>query len=309
MSARLQIAARRAYNASLALGIYGLAGGLISFAGWAADIPRLTDWNGGGISIQPNATIAAMCGGAAILLLTFSHRRLAAACGAVMATIGGTVAYEYASGADLHIDTLLMFGREWGRGGVLFPGRMGPPGAASWTILGLALLIASLFPVTWRRTRSLVPIMVSVTAGISGLSQIGYLYGAATLYSIPSATVIALQTSTFIMAVSIGVMLAVPEHGPIRLLTETGPAGVLVRRILPALIVVPVVLGLIRLTGEQAGLFDLAFGTAARTLAEIALMLLLLWWTTSAITRQTRARERAGHERPARQPHVRAALA
>ena len=60
MSARNVTAARRAYNASLTLGMYALVGGLISFAGWAADLPRLTDWNGVGLSIQPNATIAAM---------------------------------------------------------------------------------------------------------------------------------------------------------------------------------------------------------------------------------------------------------
>jgi signal transduction histidine kinase/ActR/RegA family two-component response regulator len=275
------------------VGCYALLGGLISFIGWAADLPRLTDWNGGGISIQPNATIAAISSGATILLLAFGHRRIASACGVLVAAIGGSVVYQYISGADLHIDTLLMFGREWGRGGLSSPGRMGPPGAISWTIIGCAIVIAALFPVSWRRLRSLVPIMASLTAGISCLSLIGYLYGADTLYSIPTATVIALQTSTFILAVSFGLMLAVPEHGAVRLLTEPGPAGVLVRRILPALIIVPVVLGLVRLAGEKAGFYDLAFGTASRTLAEIAFMLILLWWTASALDRQSLGRERA----------------
>ena len=275
------------------VGFYALFGGLISFTGWAADLPRLTDWNGDGISIQPNASIATICGGVTILLLAFGHHRIAAACGVLVAAIGGSAAYQYISGADLHIDTLLMFGREWGRGGVLFPGRMGPPGAVSWTSIGIAIIIAALFPISWRRLRSLVPILASLTAGIACLSLIGYLYGADTLYSIPTSTVIALQTSTFILAVSIGLMLAVPEHGAMRLLTEPGPAGVLVRRILPALIVVPVVLGLVRLAGEKAGFYDLAFGTASRTLAEIAFMLILLWWTASALDRQSLARERA----------------
>jgi signal transduction histidine kinase/ActR/RegA family two-component response regulator len=293
MSARSETVARRARNASRILGFYPLFGGLISFAGWATDLPRLTDWIGDGISIQPNATIAAICSGAAILLLEHGHRRIAALGGVLIAAIGGSVLYQYVSGADLHIDTLLMFGHEWGRRGVSFPGRMGPPGATSWTIIGFACIIVSLFPVSWTRVRSLVPIMASLTAGIAFLSLIGYLYGADILYSIPMATVIALQTSTFILAVSLGLMLAVPEHGAVRLLTEAGPAGVLVRRILPALIVVPVVLGLVRLAGEQAGWYDLAFGTASRTLAEIALLLTLLWWTASAISRQSRAREHA----------------
>ncbi|HZM93594.1 MAG TPA: ATP-binding protein [Vicinamibacterales bacterium] len=296
MSARRETAVRRARNVSLALGVYPLLGAVISFAGWAADLPRLTDWNGAGISIQPNATIAAMASGIAILLLEYGHRRIAALCGVLVAAIGSTVLYQYISGVDLHIDTLLMFERQWGRGGVLSPGRMGPPGATSWTIIGFAFIIASLFPTTWVRTRSLVPLIASLTAAIAFLPLIGYLYGANVLYSIPTATVIALQTSTFILAVSLGLMLAVPEHGAVRLLTDTGPAGVLIRRILPALIVIPVVLGLVRLAGEQAGWYDLAFGTASRTLAEIALLLVLLWWTASAISRQSRAREHAEAE-------------
>jgi len=78
-----------------------------------------------------------------------------------------------------------------------------------------------------------------------------------------------------------------------RLFREQSPAGVLFRRIVPALIFVPVVLGYLRLSGERMGLYDLAFGTAARTLIEIVLLLGLLWWTANVISRQARAREQA----------------
>ena len=280
----------------MALGGYALTGGAISLAGWVADVPRLTDWFGDGISIQPNTTVATALAGAALILLSHGHRLVPAACGALVAAIGGSVLFQYLSGTDLQIDTLLLFGREWGQGGVLFPGRMGPPGAISWTLIGVALVAASSAPVSARRFRALVPLLTGTTAAIASLSLIGYLYGADTLYAIPTATVIALQTSTFILAISLGLMLAIPEHGPMRLFTEAGPAGILVRRILPALIIVPVVLGIIRLAGERAGWYDLAFGTAARTLAEIALLMVLLWRTANAISRQTSARTRAEEE-------------
>jgi signal transduction histidine kinase len=288
--------ARRTLNALVTLGYYALLGGLISFTGWVTDLPRLTDWSGDGISIQPNAAVAATLGGGAILLLASGHRFVAAACGIVVAAIGGSVLYQYLTGADLHIDTLLMFGRDWGRRGVLSPGRMGPPGAVSWTMIGIAIAITSFLQRPGTRLRAVVPLLASLTSAISSLSLIGYLYGASPLYAVPTATVIALQTSTFILAISLGLMLTIPEYGPMRLFTDLGPAGLLVRRILPAVIVVPVVLGFLRLLGEQANLYDLAFGTATRTLAEIALMMSLLWWTASAISRQTRARERIEEE-------------
>ena len=275
--------------------MYVLVGGLVSFAGWVADRPPLTDWYSDGISIQPNTTVATMLAGGALMLLAVGLRRVAIICGLVVAAIGSATLFQYLSGIDLHIDTLLMFGRQWGRTGVLFPGRMGPPGATSWTIIGVAIVIASSRSVT-SALRATVPLLALMTTAISSLSLIGYLYGADTLYAVPTATVIALQTSTFILATSMGLMLATPERSLTRLFTESGPAGVLVRRILPALVAVPVVLGLVRLEGERAGWYDLAFGTAARTLAEIVFLLALLWWTASVISRQTRARTHAEDE-------------
>jgi signal transduction histidine kinase len=113
------------------------------------------------------------------------------------------------------------------------------------------------------------------------------------LYTVPTVTAIALQTSTFVLATSIGVVLAIPEHAPVRLLEDDTTAGALMRRVLPAVIVVPIVLGMFRVWGELAGIYDLAFGTAIRTLAEIVLMSALLWWAANTISRQAHARRLA----------------
>jgi signal transduction histidine kinase len=273
------------------LSTYAVAGGLVSFLGWIADAPRLSDWVNNGISIQPNTTIAVMAGGIAVILLTAGFHRAAAGLGALVAFIGGSVLFEYITGIDLGIDTLLMFNRTWGRVGVLAPGRMGPAGATSWTILGTALILA-----TRRKNseaRALAPKLALVTASLSTLSLIGYLYGASSLYTIPNVTVIALQTATFIFAVSIGVVLSVPEHGPMSLLNQDSPAGILARRVVPGLIVGPIVIGFLRLAGERAGLYDAPFGSALRSLCEIGLFLLLLWRTGVAINKHAQERNDA----------------
>lgn len=158
-----------------------------------------------------------------------------------------------------------MFGRTWGRVGVLFPGRMGPPGAASWTLIGITLALTSLartseVSIGRFRAKALVPILGPLTASISTLSIIGYLYGASRLYTIPTVTIIAFQTATFIFAVSVALVVTAPEYGPVRIIAEDSAAGILARRILPALIVLPIVIGFLRLSGERRGLYDLAFG-------------------------------------------------
>jgi len=283
---------RRPSTTQVLLAVYAIVGGLVSFVGWYADIPRLTDWPNSGISIQPNATIAVTCAGLALLLLRGGYRRLAGAFGLFVAAIGGTVLVEYLTAINLGIDDALTFGRTWGRSAVVFPGRMGPPGAISWTVLGLGFFFAAFEP-DRRLPRGFAPPLALVGMTIGALSMIGYLYGVSLLYTVPTATAIALQTSTFILAVSIGLLIALPERAPMRLLDDSTPAGALARRMLPAVVLVPVGLGLVRLFGQQAGFFDLAVGTALRTIAEIAALSALLWWAANTIGRQTEARHEA----------------
>ena len=274
----------------LVLAVYALIGGLVSFFAYVADVPRLADWTNTGISIQPNASIAVMAAAMAVLLL----RRLpgpARMLGVLVAVIGGTVLFQYASGIDLRTDQLFLFDRTWGNSRVLVPGRMGPPGAISWTMIGLAIVLASIQSRQW--PRAIAPGVALIATAIASLSLIGYLYGASALYTVPSITVIALQTSTFILANSLAVVLSLPERAPVRLLEDETAAGALTRRVLPAVIVVPIVLGMLRLWGEQAGFYDLSFGTSIRTLAEIVLLSGLLWWAANTISRQAHARQHA----------------
>ena len=168
---------------------------------------------------------------------------------------------------------------------------MGPPGALSWTMLGMSIVMASIRSRQW--PRAVAPSLALVAMAIASLSLIGYLYGASVLYTLPRVTVIALQTSTFVLAISIGVVLGIPDHAPMRLLADQTAAGALMRRVLPAVIVVPIVLGLLRLVGEREGYYDLTFGTAIRTLTEIVLLSGLLWWSADTIGRKDRARQLA----------------
>ena len=240
------------------LGLYAFVGGVVSFTGWAFNLPRLTDWYNNGISIQPNTCIAVMAAGAGIIFFSFGYRRVSAFLGFVVALIGGTVVFQYLTGTNLGIDTLLMFDRTWGRIGVVTPGRMGPPGSLSWTLIGLTLVLTSLSgipeaPSSAFKIRPLIPVLALVTTTISSLSIIGYIYGASVLYTVPTLTVIALQTATFILAVSLALLTTVPERAPMRLVGDEGPAGLLTRRIVPAVIALPILVGFLRLAGERAG--------------------------------------------------------
>ena len=267
-----------------ALGLYAVLGGLTSFIGWAADIPRLTDWINSGISIQPNTCVAVMAAGAAVILLAWGHRRAAAVLGLLVALIGSSVLFEYFSGVDLGIDRVLMFGRTWGNGGVLSTGRMGPPGATSWTLIGTALVLVA----TGRRgsrARALAVVLAFGAFSLAGLSVTGYLYSADILYTLPRLTVIALQTSSFVLATTLAIIAAVREHAPTRWFIENSSAGMLARRALPFVILVPFAVGWLRVRGQELGLYNTAFGTALFVLVLVALLVGFMSWNLSMLSR------------------------
>ncbi len=265
-------------------GIYATLGGLLSLAAWIFNLPSLADWFSVGISTQPNTALATFFAGTAILCLARPARIPAAICGAVVALIGGATLLQILGGFDFGIDTLLMFDRPWGREATVHPGRMGPPAATSWTLLGCGIVLASLSG--WSRARELASGFALVTCAIASLPLIGYLYQAHDLYSRPSITAIALQTTTFILACSIGMFLAIPDNALLRLFSEESPAGRLLRRSLPVVIGAPVVLGLLYLGVRHAGWVTTEFGTAARTVVEILLFFALLSWTGHAASQE-----------------------
>jgi PAS domain S-box-containing protein len=263
---------RLAHWIVVVLGSYVLAGGALSFLGWVLDLPRLADWDADGISIQPNAAIAATLAGAALLLLARARRVIAAVLGACVFLIGAATIAEYLTGVDFGIDALLMFDRPWGRKGTLVPGRMGPPGSVSWTLVGLALMAAAS-----ASRRPMAPALGLVVLALSALSLIGYVFGADLLYSLPRLTVIAVQTASFLFAVGLALIAVVPEHNPMRTLVEDSGAGLLAREALPLIVTLPVLLGLMRVKGQTAGFYDTAMGSALMALIWIVVIGVVLW--------------------------------
>ena len=269
-------------------GLFALLGGLLSLLGWVLDVPPLTDWTGSGISIQPNTTVAVMSAGAALIVLTRRRRWVVFVLGIVVAVLGATALLQYLT--DVHLgafNTALMFERTWGRGGVIDPGRMGPPAALCWTLIGTAFVLVS--GVVTRRTRRYAPYLPLVTLAIATLSITGHLYQASALYAGPRLTVIAFQTAVFITAISCGLIASVPQFGPMRLLRDDGTAGFIARRATPVIILLAFGLGWLRLEAQDAGWLGSAAGTAVRTVIEMVLLLGLFWWTLAAIRRHEAA--------------------
>ncbi len=255
--------------------------------GWALELPRLTDWTNQGISMFPNAALCGILTGAAVFLLATPRQAwqqawkvaVARALAGLTMLIAGLTVIEHITDINLGIDTLL-FDRPWGQNAASAPMRMGVPASTSYCILAGALLLS-----TWgKRERAVATSLAAFAALIASLSLTGYWFGANQLFGIARFTGIALVASTIIAVLSIAVMALVPEHGVVALLNRDDAGGKVFRRLILPIIFVPLVLGWIRLLGEEAGLYDTQFGTALRSFIEIILFFFLLWWTASSIS-------------------------
>ena len=106
-------------------------------------------------------------------------------------------------------------------------------------------------------------------------------------------TGIAWQTSTMLVALGIGVMASMPDRGIMLALGRDDAGGTVLRRLIVPIIGIPLLLGWLRVVGQQMNLYDMAFGTAVRTLVEIVLLILLLWWTATGISIHAQATRQA----------------
>jgi len=67
------------------------------------------------------------------------------------------------------------------------------------------------------------------------------------------------------------------------LLLDDGPAGVLTRRLLPAALLAPILLGVIRILGESSGFYETEFGVSLFAVASILTFVGLVLWSARVL--------------------------
>ncbi len=150
----------------------------------------------------------------------------------------------------------------------------------------------------WRPRRWRVPsqALALVTMLLSLIAILGYLYHVHQLYGIATVSGIALPTSVAILLLGAAALLARPDAGFMLRMVGEDSGALLIRRLLPAALLLPILLMSLRVLGEQGGLYDLEFGRALLVITFIFVFTALVWWTGGIVSRQERAGEGARTE-------------
>ena len=172
--------------------------------------------------------------------------------------------------------------------GLDFGGRMAAPTAVAIVLTAAAVLSLD---VQTRLGRRPTHYMASVAGIIALLEVIGHGYGATPPYLFGHPGM-ALNTAIATVALSIGAICARLNPG-LSVVMSDAAAGFMARRLLPAAVVVPSLLGLLVVLGHRAAYYDAAFGFSLLVATNIAVFLAVIWRNTVSLHITDQKRQRA----------------
>jgi PAS domain S-box-containing protein len=273
-------------------GVTAVAVGALVLTGWTTGPAILTRLIPGLPSMVPLTASGFVVLGAALWLAEPAGRggrqRWAAVVLAVIVSAWGcTILAEYATGRSTGLDTLLM-GHAVRAVQAKLPGRPYFGTALAFTMDGLAV---AFLRTPGRRRRSPTVILAPGAALLALVALLGYIYGVTYLRAASDVTGMAVPTAITFVILNVGVMMARPDRAPMSAFTSPGPGGVLARRLVPALVLLPFLIGLLGVAGQHAVTHATTLLVTASTSASIALLAFAVTTTVRVLNKSDRALE------------------
>jgi PAS domain S-box-containing protein len=220
--------------------------------------------------MKVNTALSFLCLGAGLSLAHNDDRKhTRRILGLLVVVIAGATLVEYAFHISLGIDQLLF--RDTRTASLsAYPGRMAIATAICFLLLGLAVAFLGI-----KKAIVLQRALVGACFVLSLVALCGYLYRVNSLYAISSFSTVAVHTAAGFFAACLAYFLARPDEGIVSIAASDSSSGFLLRTLIPAIIVVPIVIGWVRLAGQRANLYDTPFGVALLVLGNIGCLAVL----------------------------------
>jgi PAS domain S-box-containing protein len=235
--------------------------GLLVMAGWLFDVPRLTRVGPNLVTMKFGtasslALIGTAIGLSSLARVSGNHRWQVAGLALLVPVVllAGLTLVEEVLGLTSSLDNL--FGLDPGDPYTPVPGRMAQMTAASLLALSAALVLLA-------RAAVRVAQVLAVTTIAAGLTAVvGYAFGVRSLYGVGPLHTMALHTAVAILVAGLGVLFLRPGEGYLSLLVGNTAGGVIVRRVLPWVLLLPIVAGATVVAGLRQGAYSGPFAVA-----------------------------------------------
>ena len=278
---------RRLYSrrlSQLAMCLVVTTGGVV-LLGWWIDSAPLKGVFSGFVSMNPATAIVFILCGLSGVLQTDSpsggfKKTLASFCAAFALFIGLLKIFSFV-GWDSSIDQVL-FREKLNSTQAHFPNRMAPNTVVGCLLSALALLLRD------RKTRRgyvpaqfiIIPVLI-----LAFLTLLGYAYSSDALLGVQGYIPMAINTAVAFFIFSVGIFCMYPDRGLVATLTENSAAGLMCRRLIPAVIVLSVSVGWLRLHGQRLNLYGTEFGAALMAISSIVILVTLILWHARSLGR------------------------
>jgi PAS domain S-box-containing protein len=261
--------------------------GVIVLFGWLLGLNAIKSVIPGLTAMNPMTAVSFILVGAALWLLTTKqHTPWAQTLGLVVAGISLLKLIDLVLGTNIGIDRLL-FPDKLNASAV--PNRMAPNTVICFLLLGSALYLnGRANPRLVRFTQGLT----LVTILIAFLALIGYVYDVTPFYGMLTYIPMALNTAIVFLIACLCLFSVQPSTGIMAVWRGTTTGAVVARRLLPAAILVPSVVGGLLLWGQRSGLYGAEFGAALVATLNVLLLIAGVGWTAGFMHRSDIARRK-----------------
>jgi signal transduction histidine kinase len=274
--------------------------GLLVLVGYLTGVDAMQRGLLGDIHMLPNSAVTLVIGGLSLWMQRVSVREsgprwpVARGLALLVFAMGAVALGERIWSSNVGID-MLFFPDAVRRLPYRPLGRMATNSAVAFTLAGAALFLLDGHT---RRVRQIAHWFATLGIAIAMLALIGYLYGVKVLYQLDAAAMkgtggMAIPTALALFALHVGILSARPSASWAgRLVARTG-TGMLARRLLLALTIVPLGLGWLLIQARENVLVSREVGVATLVMLMMAIQLTVLLRAAAIVQRVERAQATA----------------
>jgi hypothetical protein len=267
-----------------------MGSGALALIGWQLGVPLLASLLPGFAPMHPVSALAFALSGAALWLLHrpegMQTRRAGQACAAVVGALGLVQGIAMVSRGPA-VDKAL---RAVGTGAMVPQPRMQASVAFGFLLVGLALFLIDVESRRGRRPTQFL-VLPPVLGGLMVL--MGYLYGVIPAIGTASNPVISVNTALNFILVAAAIFVARPNNGLTQALFAENSGGAMARRVLPAAVAAPILLGWLALLGVRAKLYDGVWTLPVVVATAIVTLASVIWLNAYLLGRADAARRQA----------------
>lgn len=260
--------------------------------GWLLDIELFKSLAPGLVAMNPMTAIAFILSAASLWLVSdpearSDSRRWSRYLALAVLLIACLKLADILLGTYIHIDRLL-FTEKLDMVSGPQANRMAPNTSLNFFLFGAALWFLD-----WPRSRWVSLWFALSVWGFSLLALVGYIYGMNSFYSVASYIPMALHTAAAFFVLTLGLFTARPQSPLFGVIASDTVAGITAQRLLPVVIIAPILLGWLILSGHSSGLYPWETTIALFTVGVVLIFQIVVWLTVRTLFRIETARHAA----------------